>query len=176
MIERKYLAHFLDASFDTTYANTDYVRLGSDLEDYTEELNPQVEKTKNILGENSIKHKGYEPQSEVDPFYYKDYDDALSNKIFELVNTRAAGDKCKTSMVDVLLEPGAKREDLPTVVWAYREDVYAIPKSVGGDTSGIQTPFTLHKCGNQVKGTFDIITRKFTELGSEVPEKLSLND
>ena len=31
--ERKYLAHYLDGAFDTTYAATNYVRLGKDLEE-----------------------------------------------------------------------------------------------------------------------------------------------
>lgn len=164
MIERKYYAHYLDAAFDNSYAATEYVRLGKDLEEYNEELNPDVEVSKNILGEQSVKHSGYEAQADVDPYYYEDYDDALSNKMFELVNTRATGDRCKTSMVDVLLKPDKTDPEgtPPTVVWAYREDVYAIPNSVGGDTSGIQVPFTVYKAGNRVKGTFDLSTKKFT--------------
>ena len=31
MVERKYLAHYIDAAFDTTYADTNYVRLGKNL-------------------------------------------------------------------------------------------------------------------------------------------------
>lgn len=162
MIERKYLAHYVDAAFDTTYESTSYVRLGKNLEEYNEELNPDVEVTVNILGEQSVQHSGYEVQADVDPFYYEDYDDTLSKKIMELANTRATGDKCKTSMVDVLLKPGESEETAPTVVWAYREDVYLIPNSVGGDTSGIQTPFTLYKAGNRVKGTFSLTSKKFT--------------
>ena len=162
MIERKYLAHFVDSAFDTTYAETKYVRLGKNLEEYSEELNPDVEITHNILGEQSVQHSGYEVQADVDPFYFEDYDDTLSEKIMELANTRATGDKCKTSMVDVLLKPGATEGTEPTVVWAYREDVYLIPNSVGGDTSGVQTPFTLYKAGNRVKGTFSLSTKKFT--------------
>lgn len=160
MIERKYLAHYLDASFNGTSAT--YVRLGKDLEEYNEELNPDVEVNKNILGEQSVKHSGYEVQADVDPFYYEDYDDALSNKIMEIANTRATGDKCKTTMVDVLLKPGAEEDSAPTVVWAYREDVYVIPNSVGGDTSGVQTPFTVYKAGNRVKGTWDMAKKSFT--------------
>nr|DAG33854.1 MAG TPA: hypothetical protein [Bacteriophage sp.] len=160
MIERKYLAHYLDASFNGTSAT--YVRLGKDLEEYNEELNPDVEVNKNILGEQSVKHSGYEVQADVDPFYYEDYDDALSNKIMEIANTRATGDKCKTTMVDVLLKPGAEEDSAPTVVWAYREDVYVIPNSVGGDTSGVQTPFTVYKAGNRVKGTWDVSKKSFT--------------
>lgn len=169
MIERKYLAHFIDAAFDLTYAKTDYARLGKDLEEYNEELNPQVEISSNILGEQSVKHRGYQAQAEVSPYYYENYEDALSDKIFELANTRATGDKCKTSSVDVLLKADeTDPENGPmTVVWAYREDCYVIPNTVGGDTSGIQTPFTIYKAGNRVKGTWDIDTRKFTVGTSE---------
>lgn len=162
MIERKYLAHYLDASFGGTTA--EYVRLGKNLEEYNEELNPDVEVTKNILGEQSVRHSGYEVQADVDPFYYDNYDDNLSNKIMELANTRATGDKCKTTMVDVLLKPDADDPEgtPPTVVWAYREDVYVIPNSVGGDTSGIQTPFTVYKAGNRVRGAWNVSTKTFT--------------
>lgn len=174
MIERKYLAHYLDAKFDTTYAATEYVRLGKNLEEYNEELNPDVEITKNILGEQSVQHSGYEIQSDVDPYYYENYEDALSNKIMELANTRATGDKCKTSMVDVLIKPSTSDEGQPTVVWAYREDVYVIPNSVGGDTTGIQTPFTVYKAGNRVKGTWDLKQKKFTV--ADAASVLSNND
>lgn len=162
MIERKYLAHYLDAKFDVTYAAAEYVRIGKHLEEYNEELNPDVEVTKNIWGEQSVQHSGYEVQADVDPYYYEDYDDALSNKIMELANTRATGDKCKTTMVDVLLKPGTSEEQPPTVIWAYREDVYVVPNSVGGDTSGIQTPFTVYKAGNRVKGTWNVKEKTFS--------------
>lgn len=165
MVERKYLAHYLDSSFNGTSAT--YVRIGKDLEEYNEELNPDVEVQKNILGEQTVKHSGYEVQADVDPFYYEDYDDALSNKIMEIANNRATGDKCKTTMVDVLLKPGATDATAPTVVWAYREDVYVIPNSVGGDTSGVQTPFTIYKAGNRVKGTWDVSKKTFTASLSE---------
>lgn len=165
MIERKYYAHYLDAAFDMTYANTDYARLGKDLEEYNEQLNPQVEISSNILGEQSVKHSGYQAQADVSPFYYENYEDALSNKIFDLVNTRATGDKCKTSMVDVLLKPDEDdpEKNPPTVVSAYREDVYVIPNTSGGDTSGFQIPFTIYKAGNRVNGTWNIDSKTFTE-------------
>lgn len=163
MIERKYLAHYLDADFGATAV--EYVRLGKNLEEFNEELNPDVTVTKNILGEQSVQHSGYEVQGDVDPFYFENYDDTLSNKIMELANTRATGDKCKTTMVDVLLKPGETEDEAPTVVWAYREDVYVIPNSVGGDASGIQTPFTVYKAGNRVKGTWDVSKKTFTASG-----------
>lgn len=164
MTERKYLAHYIDSAFDTTYKATEYVRLGKDLEEYAIELNPDVETKKNILGENSVAVSGYEVSSSVDPYYY-DYDEALSEKIMDIAMNRTTGDGCKTTTIDVLLKPGATSDAAPTVVWAYREDCYIVPQSVGGDTTGIQIPFELHRAGNRVKGTFDLTTKKFTENG-----------
>lgn len=159
MIERKYLAHYIDASFNGTSVN--YVRLGKDLEEYNEELNPDVEVKKNIIGEQTVTHNGFEAQADVDPFYY-DYDDALSEKVAEIANERIKDGKAKTTVVDVLLKPGATNDAAPTVVWAYREDVVVVPNSVGGDTSGVQIPFTMYKAGNRVKGTWDVTKKTFT--------------
>lgn len=158
-IERKYLAHYIDASFSA--ASPDYVRLGKDLEEFNEELNPDVEVKKNICGEQSVQHNGYEVQSEVDPFY-ADYDDPLFEQLSTIANERKTGDACLTTKVDVLL-----KED-GTVVWAYREDVIVVPKnSPGGDTSGVQIPFTIYNAGNRVKGTWNVTTKKFTPAVSE---------
>lgn len=158
--ERKYMAHLLDAAFDLKYANTDYVRLGADLEELSTDLSPDVEMKQNILGENSVVHNGYEASTDADPYYY-DYDDALSQKILDIALGRLTGDACKTSYVEVVLKPGANGGS-PTVVTAWREDVLVIPNSYGGDTSGVQVPFTIHHAGNRVKGTFDMSTMKFT--------------
>ena len=158
--ERKYLAHYLDGAFDTTYAATNYVRLGKDLEEFNVELNPDVERKKNILGESSVAHNGYEVSTDASPFYY-DYDDELSQKIMDIALSRSTADACKTSYVEVVLKPGADG-GAPTVVSAWREDVLVIPTSYGGDTSGVQVPFTINYAGNRVKGDFDLATRKFT--------------
>lgn len=152
-IDRKYLAHYLDASFGGNTAN--YTRLGKDLEEYNEELNPDVEVQKNILGEQNVRHNGYEVQSEVDPNYAY-IGDPLFEKLSDIANERKTGDDCKTTKVDVLLNTDG------TVEWAYREDVYVVPNSVGGDTSGVQIPYTIYNAGNRVKGTWDTSTKTFT--------------
>lgn len=160
-IERKYMAHFLDGAFDTGYEGAEYVRLGKDLEEYLVEMNPDVETAKNILGESSVRINGYEASTSVEPYYYE-YDDSLSEKIMDIAMNRTTGDGCKTSVVDVLLKPGETLNEAPTVVWAYREDCYVVPESVGGDTSGVQIPFTIYRAGNITTGTFDLKTKKFT--------------
>ena len=158
--ERKYLAHYLDAAFDTSYAATNYVRIGKDLEEFAVELSPNIETKSNILGENSVIHQGYETSATADPVYYE-YDDALTEKLMEIAMLRQSGDACKTSYVEVLLKPtegGGK----PEVLRAVREDVLLIPSSYGGDTSGVQVPFTVNFNGNRTEGDFDLDTKKFT--------------
>lgn len=152
-IERKYLAHFIDSSFGGETLS--YVRLGKDLEEYNEELNPDIEIQKNILGEQNVVHSGYEVQSEVDPYYAYE-GDPLFEHLCEIANERLTGDDCKTTKVDVLLSASG------TVEWAYREDCYVVPNNVGGDTSGVQVPFTVYNAGNRVSGTFDMSTKTFT--------------
>lgn len=152
-VERKYLAHYLDASFGTGDAN--YIRLGKDLEEYNEELNPDVEVQKNILGEQNVQHSGYEVQSEVDPYYAYD-GDPLFTQLCAIANGRLTGDSCMTKKVDVLLNSSGN------VVWAYREDCYVVPSTVGGDTSGVQIPFTVYNAGNRVAGSFNTSTKVFT--------------
>ena len=153
-IERKYLAHYIDTSFGSGSAS--YYRIGKELEEYNIELNPDVEVTKNILGEQNVTHNGYEVQSEVEPFYAKE-GDALFEQLATIANERLTGDDIMTTVVDVLLTASG------TVEWAYCEDCAIVPSELGGDTSGVQIPFQVYYAGNRKKGTFDTKTKKFTE-------------
>lgn len=152
-IERKYLAHFIDSSFKDTTPT--YVRLGKDLEEYSIELNPDVETVKNILGETSNIVKGYEPNGTVDTFYARE-GEALFTQLAEVVNTRATGASLETTVIDVLVDATG------TVKWAYREDVIVIPQSIGGDNGGVQIPYEIMYNGNRTEGTFDMATKAFT--------------
>lgn len=162
MLERKYLAHMIDAAFDMTYEATNIVRLGKDLEDFVVEMSPDIETKKNILGETSVRHNGFEPTASVDPFYVDSYDDALSEKVRIIAMNRLTGDDCKTTFYDIWLSPPTEAGGEPAVHSAWREDCMIIPQSYGGDTSGVQIPFEIRPCGNRVKGTYDLKTKKFT--------------
>ena len=151
-MEHKYLMHFLDASFGGTTPN--YIWIGDDLEEYNEELNPDVEQKKNIKGESRVVHNGYEVSSEVEPFYAYT-EDPLGEKLMEIANERKTGSDCMTYKVDVLVNAAG------SVVWAYRERVYVIPSSIGGDTSGVQIPFNIYNAGERVKGTWNKSTKAF---------------
>lgn len=156
---RKNLAHWIDAAFDTTYKATDYQLIGADLTEFNIELNPQVESSQNILGENSVVHSGYEVSSSASPVYH-DFDKVLESKLIELAMNRKIGDQCKTSYVEVLYQEG--ENGAFTHVHCFREDVLIIPTSYGGDTTGVQVPYDIHYCGNRVKGTFNKESKTFT--------------
>ncbi len=151
--ERKYLAHYIDANFGE--GDAAYYRLGKDLEEYNEELNPDVEIKKNILGEQEPTHNGYEVSSEVDPYYARE-GDPLFERLALIANERLTGAACMTTKVDVLVDASG------TVKWAYREKVMVVPNSVGGDTSGVQIPFTINNAGERTKGNWNVATKTFT--------------
>ena len=153
-IERKYLAHFIDTAFSGTTPS--YARLGQDLEEYSIELNPDVETTKNIIGNASTTVKGYEPTGSVDTYYAYE-GEPLFERLSEIVNERSTGSQLITTVVDVLIDSTGD------VIWAYKEDAIVVPQSIGGDTGGVQIPFEVMYNGNRKKGTFDIETKEFTE-------------
>lgn len=151
-IERKYMAHFLDTAnlCATTSTTAQYYRIGEDLEEYNVELNPDTELVKNILGNTRFDHNGYEPSADADPFYARN-DDALFEKLQEIVDKRYTGDQCKTTALEVhLWEAGSTTG---TFV-AYQQPCYVVPTSYGGDTSGYQIPFTVNYVGDRVMGEF----------------------
>jgi len=156
-IERKYLAHYIDASFGSDAPN--YVRLGKDLEQLNIEMNPDKESKQNILGESSVTVKGYAPSVTVDT-YYAYAGDALYDQLEKIINDRATGSDLETTVVDVLLDSDG------TVLSAHRENVIVTPTSYGGSNDGVQIPFSYDYNGGRTEGTWDVSTKTFTS-GSE---------
>lgn len=165
MLERKYLAHYIDAAFDLTGAATKYVRLGKNLEELTVEMNPNVQTNANIMGENDARLTGYEMSASISP-YYVSHNEELSEKLMEIIDNELTGDACKTTVVDVWLKPGETADAKPIVVKAIRREVVVAVQSYGGDTSGVQIPFEISGATNRTKGTFDVETKKFSEDSS----------
>ena len=153
-IERKYMAHYLNASTDGAAS---YVRLGGDLEEYSPELSANVEKKSNILGQTSVVIDSYQKQAEVSP-YYADKGDPLFEKLQAIIDGDQVLDDLKTDMVEVKLWEQAAENAYPAV----KEEVYIEVISYGGDTTGYQIPFNVHYTGVKTKGTFNVQTRAFT--------------
>ena len=154
-IERKYMAHFLNAAKPGEEAV--YERLGQDLEEFAPELSAQVETKKNILGQSSVVISGYEKTAAVEPFYAQE-GSAVFSRLQEIIDGDLVLDELKADVVDVKLWEGDNTVGYPAV----KESVYLEVTSYGGDTTGYQIPFTIHYTGEKVKGKFNLSTKTFT--------------
>jgi len=154
-IERKYLAHFINAS--KAGEDAVYERLGTDLEEFSPEMAAQVETKKNILGESSVLISGYEKTAAVEPFYAQ-AGSTLFNRLQEIIDSNLVLDDLKADVVDVKLWEAEADGVYPAI----KETVYIEVTSYGGDTTGYQIPFTVHYTGEKVKGTFNVSTKAFT--------------
>lgn len=153
---RKLMAHYINTA---TSGDASYERLGKDLEEFNKEFNYETDDKENILGEVSVDVYGAKPTADVDPFYARE-GSALAERIQNIIDNRLELDDLKTDVVDVHL--WKKSGDSGTAYEAVKESAVIEVTSAGGDTTGYQTPFTLHYLGDPVVGTFDISTKKFT--------------
>lgn len=151
---------YLDASFGAKVGEHSWYLVGKDIEEMSTDLGADVETVKNILDETSVKDNGYEPSLEADPFY-ADPADALYPKLRDIAMGRLKGDECKTTILEVIVE----NTEGPHL--AYTEDVIVKPTAIGGDTSGVSIPFTVHYAGNRTKGTVTIANKIPTFTASE---------
>ena len=156
-IERKYLAHFINAAPLGEEAAS-YEQLGKDLEEYSAELSAQVETRRNILGQSSVVISGYEKVGAVEP-YYAESGTALFARLQDIVDESRVLEEVKTDVVEVKLWEPMEDGSYPAI----REEVYIEVTSYGGDTTGYQIPFKLHFTGNKVKGSFNVASRTFTQ-------------
>lgn len=156
-IKRKYLVHFIDATFGGDTPN--YVRIGKDLEEFAEELNPSVETTQNIWGESVAEHNGYEPSGAIDTYYAR-VGDPLYAKLEGIAIDRKQGGDVETTVVTAKVDEDGQCE------WARREDVIIGVESIGGASDGYQIPWTYYANGNRVAGTFNVANKTFTPAGA----------
>lgn len=133
--------------------------IGSDIEEMTFDLSPDTERIKNILGQTKTRDNGYEASMESDPFY-ADPDSALYAKLKEIAFERKKGDDCKTLLLEVIVE-----DTEATTHTAYLREVMVKVNSIGGDTTGVNFPFTVSEDGAMVKGT---VTATSVTSGSPV--------
>lgn len=154
-IQRKYLAHFINAA--QTGSEADYERLGKDLEEYSPELSAQVDKRKNILGQTSVVISGYEKSAAVEPFYAV-AGSSLFTRLQSIIDEGKVLEDLKADVVEVKLWEQETEKGFPAI----REEVYIEITSYGGDTTGYQIPFTIHYTGSKTKGSFQVESRTFT--------------
>lgn len=156
-LNREALAHYLDTTFNAKVsdaAKATFEIIGDDIEDMSVELNPDTETTKNILGQTKTTDNGYEPSIEADPFY-ADPDKKLYPKLRDIAMERKKGSDCKTLMLEVIADSTEG-----TTYVAYLQEVMVKVSSYGGDTAGLNFPFTVSEDGARVKGTVTVASVK----------------
>ncbi len=156
-LDRNRLMFF--ASFD----GTNWEVLGKDNDDLSKELNPDTETSKNVLGESTFNHSGYEPEVEVDP-YYADPSSVLYEKLIAAAMQEKYGDSdIKGYFVEVIFSSVASDGSTMSGT-GYKREAYIVPQSTGGDTAGLGIPFTINPVGAQttVSVTYTKATRAVT--------------
>ena len=156
--ERKFLAHYIDVTaLDPEHSSDEpnYIRIGKDLEEYTDDLQSDISSSRNILGENNVVHNGFNPQSDTElRIRYNDgIPENLAVCLMNIANERMTA--ANTTKVDVLVNSKGK------VIWAYRENVVIIPKTIGGSTSGIVIGYSIAPDGESEYGSWDIENKQF---------------
>lgn len=159
-IKRKFMAHFINAALPGS-SQAEYERLGKDLEEYSVEMNANVETKNNINGETSVTLDSYQPQASVEPFY-AEQGSALFDRLQEIIDERQTLDDLKTDVLEVHLWENTSSGSYT----AYKEEAIIEVSSYGGDSTGYQIPFNLHYTGVRTKGTFNVSTKTFTADGS----------
>lgn len=146
--------------FFASFNGTEWEVLGRDNDDLSKDLNPDTETSKNVLGEVTFKHNGYEPEVSVDP-YYADDTSVLYEKLLAAAVQEKYGDSdIKGYFVEVVFSAADATAGTMTGT-GYKREAYIVPQSTGGDTSGLGIPFTVNPVGamTAVTVTYTMATR-----------------
>lgn len=151
-----------------TAASGGWEALGKDVDSLTKDLNPDTENSKNVLGETTFEHKGYQSTVSMDT-YYMDPGRLMYSHLLDVAMQE------KYSQGDLL---GYFAEAYFTSVneaantmsgYCYVRQAWFVPQSVGGDTSGLSIPFTVNPIGGMVKKNieYDMATNTATVTAIE---------
>ena len=142
-------------------ASSGWEALGKDNDDLSKELNPDTETSKNVLGESTFKHSGYEPEIGIDPYYIDP-----SRKMYKHLAEVAIQEKYADSDIlgyyaeahFTMANPNTRK----MTGYAFVRRAYFVPQSVGGDTSGWAIPTNVHPVGamSKKKIEYDMATNE----------------
>ena len=137
--------------------------LGKDDDDLSKELNPDTETKKNVLGETSFTHKGYEPAVDVDQ-YYADPSRILYEHMLDIaMQEKYSEEDCLGYFAEAFFT--SVNEQARTMSgYCYVRRAWLVPQSIGGDTSGLAIPFNITPIGGMEKKaiTYDMATNVAT--------------
>ena len=136
--------------FAASWDGSEWEALGKDNDDLSLELNPDTESSKNVLGESTFTHSGYEPEVGMDP-YYADPDRPLFEKMLQNAVERKYADDDVLGQFAVCYFDETMKDKESMSGDAYVQPAYLVPDSIGGDTAALGIPFTVHPIGRPSK-------------------------
>lgn len=137
--------------------------LGKDNDDLSKELNPDTETSKNVLGETSFKHSGYEPEISLDP-YYIDPSRKMYDHLREVALEERYGEADLMGYFAEAYFQTANRKTQKMTGYCYVRQAWYVPQSTGGDTAGYAIPVTITPVGPTTKKkiVYDMQTNEAT--------------
>ena len=155
---REELRHYIDVSMNSETAA--YEMLGDGISSLTEEMNPS-EDTKHYINmaSDSNNIKSYQRSFEVDK---EDcIEDAVQTWLDSMVDNLPIGAKAKTSFVRMRIKDAV--EGSAGTYKAIKVPCTVAVSSNGGDGGDYNhTVVSVKQCGDDIHGTFNIITNTFT--------------
>ncbi len=140
--------------------------IGKDMDSMSMSLNPDVETTKNILGETVVTHSGYTPELDIDSYKART-EDAIYEKLLDIAMNRKSDEESTSAyLLEAVLTDEVKNSDASTLTGkAWLENVIVVPQEYGGDTAGFDIPFNINLNGGRVQGAVSVDNRvpTFTE-------------
>ena len=148
---------------DYTAATGGWEALGKDNDDLSKELNPDTETSKNVLGETSFKHSGYEPEIGLDP-YYIDPSRKMYDHLREVALEELYGENDLMGYFAEAYFQTANRKTQKMTGYCYVRQAWFVPQSTGGDTAGYAIPVTITPVGPATKKkiVYDMKTNEAT--------------
>lgn len=137
--------------------------LGKDVDNLSKELNADTENTKNVLGETAFEHKGYQSTVGMDTYYM----DPGRLMYAHLLDVALQEKYDEGSLLGYMAEAyfTSVDENAGTMSgYCYVRRAWFVPQSVGGDTAGLNIPFTVNPQGGMEKKaiTYDMKTNTAT--------------
>lgn len=146
-----------------TAASGGWEALGKDNDDLSKELNPDTETSKNVLGETTFTHSGYEPEIGIEP-YFIDPSRKMYKKLLDIALTENSDEATCVGYLAEAYFTAANKATQTMTGYCYVRQAWFVPQSVGGDTSGLSIPVNITPIGPMVKKkiSYDMATNEAT--------------
>lgn len=131
-------------------ASSGWEALGKDNDDLAKELNPDTETGKNVLGESTFTHSGYEPEIDMDP-YYMDPSRKMYAHLLDIALQEKFGEADCLGFFAEAFFTAADETTKTMTGYCYVRRAWFVPQSTGGDTAGYNIPFNIHPIGGMEK-------------------------